>query len=110
MIVIDLQMWPRGDETKKYSLGAVVIVNVGGTLDMGEYEVRILKSASHGAKKAGVWKAGKVSGFPRLRLGATDLLLRALVACIGYRSKEAAAEAQRGADLGDAPAVAELES
>lgn len=85
MIVCKLEMWPGGREDLAYSLGVATIANVGGDASTGEYDVKLFKAERY-SPKSGVWKRGKVAGFPRLRLGPYDLLLRALAACIGQRN------------------------
>lgn len=89
MIVVKIEMWPHGDSTRPYDLGCIEIANCGGTRSLGTYNARLLKSASHGAKAAGVWKRGIVEGFPRLRLGAYDLLFRVLAGVLGTRNPDA---------------------
>jgi hypothetical protein len=88
MIVCNLEMWPGGDESRAYSLGVIEIANVGGTMTRGDYAVKLSKSPRL-AKRAGNWKKGAVQNFPRQRLGAYDLLLRALATVIGDRNPEA---------------------
>lgn len=106
MIVAEIKMWPKGNAGNAYDLGRIEIINIGGTLESGDYEVKLYKSASHGATKPGVWRRGRVRGFPRKRLGNYDLILRALAACCGDRSPEVV----RGGPAlgGDAPAAAEI--
>lgn len=78
MIVCTIELWPLGDELQKESLGKVIIVNNGeGTLTHGDYNVIML--TRHNPPR--VWRRGKIENFPRQRLGAYDLLLRALL-CI----------------------------
>lgn len=103
MIVCKIEMWPGGreDHPRKRELGRIMIANVGGSAERGDYEVVIPKSGEY-AKSPGIWKRGRVSNFPRLRLGPHDLLLRALIACIGERSKHEMIQ-RGGADLTDAP-------
>lgn len=84
MIVVRVELWPSGDESSKRELGVAHIANTGGTHEIGEYAVTLFKSREY-ATKAGVWKAGKVKGFARLRLGPWDLLYRALQATVGTR-------------------------
>jgi hypothetical protein len=108
-VVVKIEMWPGGDPDKKYDLGHVVICNVGGTDEFGDYDVALFKSATY-ARKAGKWRTGKVKRFRR-RLGPYDLLLRALIACIGGRSPEEV-KALGEHNLGDGeppPLAAEIE-
>lgn len=99
MIVCRIEMWPQGDESRKYELGEIRVTNIGGTAQSGDYRMELMKSASHGAKRLDVWRRGVVKAFPRLRLGQYDLLLRGLIACIGGRSPEAV-HVPAGQDLG----------
>lgn len=85
MLVCKIEIWPKGDESRKYGLGEVRIANVGGDHKIGHYKVELMKS-EHIAKRSGVWRKGQVLNFHRLALGPYDLLLRALIACIGSRS------------------------
>lgn len=99
MIVCKLEMWPGGSEAKAREIGRVLITNVGGTAQLGDYEVVIPKSAEY-ARRPGIWRRGEVKNFPRQRLGPQDLLLRALVACIGGRSRD---DARLQGELGSDP-------
>jgi hypothetical protein len=90
MILVTIEMLPGGDpkHPRRRLLQQIAIANVGGDHKTGHYDVVIPKSPEY-AKSAGIWKRGRVTGFPRLRLGPADLLLRALVACVGDRNKSA---------------------
>lgn len=91
MLVCKLEMWPHGDETKAREIGRVLIANADGTESRGSYDVVMPKSPEY-ARRKGVWKRGRVTDFPRQKLGPHDLLLRALVACIGDRSQDSVAQ------------------
>jgi hypothetical protein len=122
MIVIKLEMWPKGDPSRARSLGVGTISNVGGTTDTGDYEVRLFKSAEYArtaetrpleerlrrplAKET--WKRGAVHAFPRHVLGPWDLLLRGLCAVVGMRSR-AEVENLPDADFGPTPEAEEEE-
>lgn len=93
MIRVLVEMWPGGSEERKRVLGEAFITNVGGNTTTGDYEVKLMKSAEY-ATKPGVWKRGRVDGFPRQRLGPWDLLLRALVATVGGRNGKAASDGE----------------
>jgi hypothetical protein len=88
MLICKIELWPHGDSSRAVNLGVVEIANVGGTVSRGEYAVKLSKSKDE-ARKRGNWKAGAVTNFPRLKLGAYDLLLRALAAVIGDRNPDA---------------------
>lgn len=106
MIVCTIEMWPNGDQNhpRKRELGRIIITNDGaGTDSCGNYDVKIPKSSEY-AKRPGIWKRGRVVGFPRLRLGPIDLLLRALIACVGDRSADAV-QALGPSDLNDPPSA-----
>lgn len=93
MILVTIEMLPGGDpkHPRRRLLQQIIIANVGGDDKTGHYDVAIPKSPEY-AKSAGIWKKGRVLNFPRLRLGPADLLLRALVACVGDRNKGAVAD------------------
>lgn len=95
MLVVRIELWPRGSEEHKRELGIAYIANdVSGTPDTGNYNVRFMKSPEY-AKHPGVWKSARVESFPRRRLGPWDLLYRALHSSVGYRNR-AAVTAQEG--------------
>jgi hypothetical protein len=103
VIVVKIEMWPGGFEARKREIGRVNITNVGGSSDVGHYKVEIPKSTEY-AKRPGIWKRGEVRDFPRLSLGPADLLLRALLACVGTRSPNSVLAAlDNDPDVGDAP-------
>ena len=87
MLIVKIELHPStGGDARE--LGQVIIVNTGkGTMTKGDYDVQLLKSAEY-AKSPGVWKRGKVRGFPRKMLGPYDLLYRALRACVADRNEE----------------------
>jgi hypothetical protein len=96
MLVVRIELWPFGDQTKARLLGEGRICNEGGDQNTGEYSVNLLRSPEY-AKQANVgksWRKGRVFGFPRLKLGPWDLLLRCLVAAVGDRNPEAKKEAE----------------
>ncbi len=96
MLVIKVELWPKGDESRAREIGRGLIANVGGDAQTGHYEVRLLKSAEYSRNPGDVWKRGRVQGFPRLVLGPWDLLLRGLVAACGRRSRHEAAAVEVG--------------
>ena len=95
MIVIKVEMWPHGDASKAYPLGSAFIANEGrtpaeeflhafgealGTSTRGNYKCRFMDRAGR------LWKACRVTNFPRKKLLAWDLLYRALREAIGDRN------------------------
>ena len=94
MIVVHVQLWPGGDQSKAKHLGTATITN-DGTGDpanrrrgkestLGNYRVRLSKRGQPTVR----WRDGRVEGFRRKRYGAWDLLYLALRACLGGRRIE----------------------
>lgn len=116
MLVIKIELWPRGDHTRARSLGVATIENVGGDPKTGDYECRLFKAPEYSKqaetrplheiltkpKAKETWRKGRVEGFARLRLGPWDLLFRALGALISDRSQGVEFNADvRGDSFGD---------
>lgn len=90
MIVVKIELWPKGDKSKAQVLGEIEITNdAKGTQDLGNYNVKLFKWNEERTGRGGIWKQGKVAGFPRKSRGPYDLLLRALLALVGDRNKGA---------------------
>lgn len=95
MLVVRIELWPKGDESKKMVLGIGTIANDGQLSfskddpkgELGNYNVVLHKAEAYAAKP-GIWKKGKILGFPRLTLGPWDLLFRALEVTVGYRNRK----------------------
>ncbi len=81
MIVIKIEIWPRGDESKKRGLGNITIGNDGtGTSEHGNYEVALSHAGIYYGKK-GIWKKGNVKGHSR-KLSPYHLVHKAIAACL----------------------------
>lgn len=94
MIVVRIELWPRGSFRHRKTLAVGTMVNVGGTRSKGDYEVRLWGAGnSRSGDLSGVyndlagdqsprtsrlWRTGVVQAFPRLKKGAWALLQRAL--------------------------------
>lgn len=93
MLVVRIELWPRGDRSQAREIATGMIVNDGkGTTEMGLYDVLLLKrnrGVIRVAHVGDVWKRGRVEGFPRKRLGPWDLLFRALASIVGDRNPNA---------------------
>lgn len=77
MLVVTIELWPRGFETNKQTIGKMYIANDGtGTLTQGNYDAIIKKRGTNTT-----WKIGRIEGFPRKRLGPWYLLYRLLLSC-----------------------------
>lgn len=83
MLRITVELVPYGDETRKRHLGTCEIANdASGTPTRGNYNIAFLQRGN--ARR--VWKKTRVEDFPRTRLGAWDLLFRALQTIVGSRN------------------------
>jgi hypothetical protein len=106
VIVIKLEMWPKGDHRHARILGVGSIENDNtGSDDLGNYIVRLLKSPEYAADPSTrtvdrqlhfplareLWRCGEVKGFPRQSRGhgPWDLLYRALRATVAQRNGDA---------------------
>lgn len=89
MIVIRMELWPGGDQTRAIDLGVGVIANQGetGANTHPPYSVRLLKSARFSKRAGETWRSGTVAAYPRndKRWGPWELLALALEATIGDR-------------------------
>jgi hypothetical protein len=84
MIVIRVELWPHGDQSRAVELGGARIFNDGtGSPTRGNYHATIF---NRGGKV--FWKSGRVEGSPRKRLGVWDLIFRALRKIVGDRNLE----------------------
>ena len=73
MIVLKIEMWPRGEEAKAYPLGSAHIWNdATGTASTGNYGFKLFR------KDGRQYRDGVITKFPRKRLLVWDLLFRAL--------------------------------
>lgn len=74
MVVVKIELWPCGDESKRQSLGVMHIINEGsGSRTEGNYDVVVFNKDG-----SMVLKTAKIRGFPRAVLGGWDLLHWAL--------------------------------
>ena len=91
MIVVKLEMWPGGDESKAVEFGRAYITNqlvtsVQSGGQQGDYQVK-LYGGVYGRRDLlkRLWKKASVDGFDRVRMGAWDLLYLALKAALRGR-------------------------
>lgn len=69
---------------KVTELARMHVANVGGTAQLGDYDVAVLRGRSRAAlDQLKVQRRGRVEKYPRLKLHVWNLVLRALVAA-GY--------------------------
>jgi hypothetical protein len=77
MIVVKLEMWPFGDESKAYPLGRTYIWNKGsGTQERGDYGVAVAKKG--GVDRMNPLRSGTIENYPRLSYSVWRLIIRAL--------------------------------
>lgn len=82
MVVVDLTMWPVGEQKNARSLGRIEISNIGGTVYQGDYEANLYD------KNNNLYKTVFIDYFPRLELSAFDLLYRVLKEAVGERNAQ----------------------
>lgn len=87
MIVVKLEMWPKGDESRKYELGRTYIYNDGtGGGKRGNYEVRVCRKNKEGYDltsreiSAGekCTRKARLENWPRNSYNVWRLILQAL--------------------------------
>jgi len=81
MLVIKIEMWPNGDESKAYEHSRAYIVNDCKTYilskgALGSYDVRFMQSCRFNPKRT--WKIGRAENIHRTRRGLWDILYVAL--------------------------------
>jgi hypothetical protein len=66
MIVIPVELWPKGKTKGKYLLGLLTIWNDGtGTKKLGNYKYQISHAGVYFGKRKEPYKKGRVINFPR---------------------------------------------
>jgi len=75
MIVIKIELWPLGFESRKKELGRMHIINKGsGSLIRGDYGVKVMRRGT----KDKVQRTGEVTSYPRESYSVWRLVMRAL--------------------------------
>lgn len=75
MIVVKVELWPLGFESKKRELGRMHISNQGsGSAKRGDYKVQVMRKGTKGT----VQREGEVKNYPRLSYNVWRLVTRAL--------------------------------
>lgn len=84
MVVIQVQMWPRGDRSRAYSLGTLTLALDPATKPTDtrrSYSWRITKK-----NEKGTWKSGHIGDHNPARRGVWDLVYRILRDAVGNRN------------------------
>ncbi|MBM9499722.1 hypothetical protein JWG44_05585 [Leptospira sp. 201903071] len=81
MIVVKIEIWPNGDESKKREHSRAYIANDRTTTEAtkgayGSYDARFMQSEAFNPKK--VWKSARADRIHRKLRGAWDILYVAL--------------------------------
>lgn len=79
MIRITVEMLPKGDKSRAYTLAQGVISNDGsGTLDVGNYIYGFSGQAKRAGHDPGIRTSGEFKGFARRREDVWELLRKCL--------------------------------
>lgn len=84
MIVIKLEMWPKGDESKAYTLGRTYLWNDGtGGIKRRNYEVAVRRKGQEVLRvgqhpRDGALRQGTVRDYPAPSYNIWRLVIRAL--------------------------------
>ena len=74
MIVVKIELWPWGFESRKKEIGRMLIDNQGVDGKRGDYRVRVLRKGS----ETKVLREGEVKNYPRESYTIWRLICRAL--------------------------------
>lgn len=83
MLVVKIEMWPRGQEDRSFEIGRTYIWNKGGNDKRGDYNVAVKRKGDFERKDGylpskGAMRSGEVINYPRLSYNVWRLVLRAL--------------------------------
>lgn len=76
MIVIKIEMWPKGFKERAYELGRMYITNDGTSKDpkRGNYKIKVVKKGTTDK----VSREGEVENYPRKSYPVWELVKRAI--------------------------------
>ncbi len=84
MVVVKIELWPGGDQSKARTLGMAMITNDGsGDVATGSYDVELSHSGRYFGRP-GCWRRGEVKNHDR-QLSPYHLVLSALRAALGWK-------------------------
>lgn len=79
MLRITIEMVPKGDDSRAFTLAQGMIANDGsGTLDDSNYVYGFSAQVTRSNPEPEIRTSGRLEGFPRLRKDAWELLRRCL--------------------------------
>lgn len=101
MIVVKLELWPCGDESRATEIGRTYIANDGtGTLERGDYKVAVCRRGTTDVPREvypedypltdepKATRSGSVKNYPRLAYNVWRLITRALLSAFPEEAKE----------------------
>jgi len=97
VLVVRIELWPRGEASRKVDLAVIAVENVGGTAEAGDYEFAVSHQVRAGSSATlkpsellrnprAAWKRGRVRGYDK-QYGAVRLLHWVLQAAFPSRKK-----------------------
>ena len=83
MLVVKIEMWPKGNEQRKREIGRTYIWNKGGDAKRGDYDVAVRRKGDYDRKAGtlpseGATRTGEVLNYPRQSYNVWRLVSRAL--------------------------------
>lgn len=83
MIVVKVELWPKGDGNRSKELGRAYIANTGtGSKNRADYKVAVCRKGTKTCPWTGKTKAireGTVTNYPRLSYNMWRLIIRSLL-------------------------------
>jgi hypothetical protein len=91
MIVVKIELWPRGDRTKAREIGRTYIANVGGDVKRGNYDVAVCRKGSTKcplvSDEIKATRRASVVNYPRKSYNVWRLIIRSLLAAFPEENK-----------------------
>ncbi len=85
MIVVKIELWPLGAESRAREIGRMYIANVGGHQERGNYDVAVCRRGTSTIPQPidpegpAATRTGKVLDYPRLSYNVWRLIARAVL-------------------------------
>lgn len=77
MLVVRIELWPQGNKKSARLIEQIVIANVGGTQELGDYDVWLGLHDPHVMAESD-WADGEVKAHPRLTESVWSLVKKAI--------------------------------